>query len=534
MSYCSINYGITDNFKRSIDEAIQACKLDKNDDYWKYYYIPLERTNVDMNVETGDIVKCGNNFYFRMTYKNVQKYATDVQSKAYHAYRKQYLCRTMTEAINGTDFCFKMMGSDSPDSDVDISIFPKVLIPKDPSGQIRKIIDTYNAENKKQFGEQTMADVFDANLYFTNFLQVFKSDDVINVAMKGVKSDYSIGNISQGCFDSTFGITMNAKALYIPSVNNPQQREYAAHRFAKYNLFNVGLLQTSIESGVANKSLNNKLFLEQLERLFDKCRSNEEIIKGFMLDTEENYKQLLENYFIQRKVYFVDGMTDESVARDLLNTLSLATFLEDEAYHSQGAFLHVNAQKDWNLKLDINDYIDSIFENLGFMMEYNDMKHHVGVKPYKRYEKINKYYGRITDALSRIAELNINCQQQIKLNVKTNTKNAEEQDKKRKECSISVDKDKIALYEEMSKRMIINITDGIVDISNIKDMNEEQLNAVTKSMMKRTFHYMIEQDIQPYNYMTGGKKHSNVKIHSMNVASMVVPVIGGKGKKNNQ
>lgn len=536
MSYCSLNNNISDDFKNKVNEAIQACKLSNSaeDEYWKYHYILVKRPDIDIerNMETGDIVRCGDNYYFRMTYKNIQKYATDEQSNAYHVYRKQYLCRVMTEAIKGTDFCFKMMGSDSPASDVDISIFSKVLIPKNPSTEIQKIIDTYNSENKKVFGEQPMSDIFDANLYFTNFLLVFKADDdKVNVVMKGVKSDYNIGNISQGCFASTYGIKMNAKAFYIPSVNNPQQREYAAHRFAKYNMFNVVLLKSFIESGIANKTFSNTWLLNELEILFDKCKSNEYLINKLNVDTDANYKQLLENYFIQREVYFTDGMTDDNVARDLINTLSMATFLEDEAYHSQGAFLHVNAQKDWNLDLNENDYLDSIFENMGFMMEYNDMTYHVGMKPFERYEKITKYYGRITDALSRIAEIRTPCNKQIKLNVMTNTKTAETQDKQRKECSVTGNEDKRKAYDEMSKRMIINITDGMVNISDVKEMNEGQLNAVTKSMMKRVFYYMMEQNIHPYNYMSGGKKNNNVRIEPMNVASMVVPVTGGKGKK---
>jgi hypothetical protein len=375
-----------------------------------------------------------------------------------------------------------------------------------------------------------MAEVFDANLYFTNFLQIFKSNDPqVNVSIKGVKANYSIGNISQGCFDSTYGITMDAKAIYIPSTNNPEQREYASHRVAEYFKFNVDFLKQTIESGGTATKLN-QLFQDQLTNLFVKCKLNNEKIQGF---TESDYIELLKNYFMQREVYISSGMYDESIARDVLNTLSLATFLEDDAYHSQGAFLHVNAQNDWNLKLEEDDYIDSILENLGFMMEYNDMTYHIGMKPFDRYEKIRKYYGRITDALSQVAKIRV-CDKQLQNNVLKNTRNAEMQDKQRKECSISKSNTKQKAYDDMSKSMIISLTDGMVNIGNTNKMTEDQLNIVTKSMVKRTFLYMIGQSIQPYEYnmssQGGSKKVRNVKIESMNVASMILPAFGGKRK----
>ena len=467
MSYCSLNNNISKDFKTRIDDAIEKCNLgDNNENNWTKHYIILRKivNNIESDIGKGDVIRCGDNAYFKMTYKNIQRFATEEQSNAYHAFRKSHLCHTMTEAIKGTDFCYKMMGSDSPASDVDISIFSKVLIPKDASTQIEKIIKTYHAENEKAFGGQAMADVFDANIYFTNFLQIFKSNDPqVNVSIKGLQANYSIGNISQGCFDSTYGITMDAKAVYIPSKNNPEQREYASHRFAKYFNYDVGLLKQTIETGVAPTKLNN-LFEEQITALFAKCQKNQSGIPSY---SEEAYIDLLKLYFKKREDYFMGRMSDEELARELLNKLSLATFLEDEAYHSQGAFLHVNAQKDWNLELDENDYIDSIFENMGFMMEYNDMTKHDGMKAFDRYEKIRKYYGRITEALSKIAEIRAPCDKQLKFNVLRNTRNVEIQDKQRKECSISTNETKRKAYNDMSKSMISNLTDGMVSVTNV-------------------------------------------------------------------
>jgi hypothetical protein len=562
MAYCSLNTDVEGKMKELVNDFLIKCHDDVNDDnieqLYKVKYIPLLKIVNDSDLvdykNTSDIIECGGKYYFKMTYKNIQKFGDVDQSMKYHNLRKDYLCRVMSKAVEGTDFCYKMMGSNSPASDVDISIFSTSIIPENPEEHIKKIIKTYNDENEKHFGDQSMADVFDANIYFTNFLQIFQVLDNGDVDMKkgikevgnvvkskiqGMKKDYGVGTISDKCFSNATNNTINAKALYISSVNNPIQREYAAHRLAQYFAFNGLALEATVKSGFATINLTNKdlIFFSQFRKLFEKCGENHNEISSN--PDETRYESLLSEYFKLREKYLTEGMSNQEKANEIINKLSFATFWEDEAYHSQGAFLDINAQKDWNLVLNVDDYLDSIFENLGFMMEYSDMKKHTGMTPFARYEKSVKYYGRVTNALIKIIEDKEGCNN-VMTNVRSNAMIASKQDEQRKKCSNTSNVEVIDAYNYKNSNMISRFTNGFVNLNDVTKMTHDNLTFITKSMLKRTINYMLNYGVMPYennnNVMTtggrkkkvGGKKVMNVKIESMNVASMIAPVIGGK------
>jgi hypothetical protein len=81
-------YHISDNLKNKIDAVIDECKLgDKGRKYWKKHYITLKKsvTNIGRFISKGDIIKCGDKFYFKMTYMNMERFATEEQMNAYHA-----------------------------------------------------------------------------------------------------------------------------------------------------------------------------------------------------------------------------------------------------------------------------------------------------------------------------------------------------------------------------------------------------------------------------------------------------------------
>jgi hypothetical protein len=595
MSYCSLSPFDSksgDEFKTAIDNVNITCNKGVNSknvsQTWKTFYIPMSSEVADKAayVDTCDLlVAVDGKEYFKMTYKNIQRFATLEQSNAYHAFRKQHLCFVMSEAVKGTDFCYKMMGSNSSASDVDISVFSTALVPKRPSEDIKKIITTYNKLNADRFGKEDMADVFDANLYFTNFLQVFEvlDDDTLdmkfgNVKEKLVKYDTNantntvantkvtnlkkeilnkmtskrvgidVGSVSTGCFGLVSNKKINARALYIPSVNNPMQRVYAMMRLAEYFAFNGDLLKSVVESGIAVSSSNSSVkdrFMKQLVDVFGKCKEVQNKVNELRVRSDEAYKGLMEDYFIQREHYILDGLHDQAVANDVINTLSLATFLEDEAYHSQGAFLHINAQKDWGFELNEDDYVDSIFENVGFMMEYSDPKRHVGMSPFGRYEKINKYYSRISDALAMIEKERVPCQgtSSVLFNVKRNTARTNQQDVLRKECSNDNTGEKELVYNKMINKMVTDFTQGIITLENVKQMTFDQLKMVVNSMLRRIFFYMMEMRLESYNFVAQGGARKGLKVMKdkqtsqashqtlatpLNAALMIAPLLGGK------
>lgn len=597
MSYCSLspfdNQSANDfrTLKTAIDSVNISCNKGVNSknvsQTWKTFYIPL---SPDVSSKLGNddkgsyikscdlLVSVDGKEYYKMTYKNIQKFATMEQANAYHAFRKQHLCYVMSEAVKGTEFCYKMMGSNSSASDVDISVFSTALVPKRPSEDIKKIISTYNALNEEIFGKEDMADVFDANLYFTNFLQVFevlddgedtlnmKFDNVkeklakyatnaTNTKVNGLKKDVvnkmtskregiDVGSVSTGCFGLVSNNKINARALYIPSVNNPMQRVYAMVRLAEYFAFDGALLKSIVDSGIAVTSSSVKdSFVKQLVNAFAKCKEVQRKVDELRVKGDSAYKELMENYFIQREYYILDGLHDQVVANDVINTLSLATFLEDEAYHSQGAFLHINAQKDWGFELNEDDYLDSIFENMGFMMEYSDVKRHIGMSPFSRYEKINKYYSRISDALATIEKDRVPCKGEststVLFNVKRNTARTNDQDALRKMCSNDNTGEKELAYNKIINKLVTDFTQGIVQLEDVKQMTFDQLKMVVNSMLRRIIFYMVEMKLEPYNFITqGGAKRkvvlTNISKHSqatpLNAALMIAPLLGGKRK----
>jgi hypothetical protein len=609
MSYCSLSPFDSksgDEFKTAIDNVNITCHKGTNSknvsQTWKTFYIPLSHevslriadTDKASFIDTCDLlVAADGKEYYKMTYKNIQRFATLEQSNAYHAFRKQHLCFVMSEAVKGTEFCYKMMGSNSSASDVDISVFSTALVPKRPSEDIKKIISTYNKLNADRFGKEDMADIFDANLYFTNFLQVFEvlDDDTldmkfgnvreqivkygtnanvnVNVKVTNLKKEIlnkmtskrvgiDVGSVSTGCFGLVSNKKINARALYIPSMNNHMQRVYAMMRLAEYFAFNGALLKSVVESGIAlassSKDTNSSVkdrFMKQLIDVFDKCKEVQHKVDELRVNSDEAYKRLMEDYFIQREYYIMDGLRDQAVANDVINTLSLATFMEDEAYHSQGAFLHINAQKDWGFELNEDDYVDSIFENVGFMMEYSDAKRHVGMSPFGRYEKINKYYSRISDALAMIEKERVPCQgtSSVLSNVKRNTARTNQQDVLRKECSNDNTGEKELVYNKMINKMVTDFTQGIITLENVKQMTFDQLKMVVNSMLRRILFYMMEMRLEPFNFVAQGGASKGLKVvkdkqtsqasqasqalHQtlatpLNAALMIAPLLGGK------
>lgn len=605
MSYCSLSplESMTgEEFKNTVNNINVTCNKGLNNknvtQTWKTFYIPLspqkslslDEAEKASYMNTCDVLMVDGKEYFKMTYKNVQKFATLEQSNAYHAYRKQHLCYVMTEAIKGTEFCYKMMGSNSAASDVDISVFSTALVPKNPSTDIKKIIATFNKLNKERFGQEAMAVVFDANLYFTNFLQVFEvnGDNELNLKFDNVrerltkdgkhvmigvtemtntnpnanakvaslkqevlkkmtakKQGIDVGSISTGCFALVSNKNIDARALYIPSINNDMQRVYAMMRLAEHFDFNGDLLKSVVDEAPKQQTNSGRqsTFMTQLSVVFSKCKEAHNKINELHKNSEDAYERLMDDYFIQREYYILDGLKDQTVANNVINTLSLATFFEDEAYHSQGAFLHINAQNDWGFELNEDDYIDSIFENVGFMMEYSDDTRHKGMSPFDRYEKINKYYSRVGDALGKIEKGRVSCQgdnyssSMLLFNVNQNTARTNQQDVLRKECSKDNTSEKEYVYNKMINDMVSDFTLGIVQLENVRQMSFDQLRMVVNSMLKRIFFYMMEMKLQPYNFglKGGAKKGARATISTeatpLNAALMIAPLLGGRRKK---
>lgn len=90
--------------------------------------------------------------------------------------------------------------------------------------------------------------------------------------------------------------------------------------------------------------------------------------------------------------------SEESESRsgcDAVDLMSRMTYLVDDAYHSQGGFLHVliEIQSGVPLRLEAPEYLDSAFDNLGMLAAHD----HTVENP----RKLSKYVNRLSHALGR-------------------------------------------------------------------------------------------------------------------------------------
>lgn len=409
-------------------EGIESLKNSKKDNDTNLYFI---------NDDSPEGIKA----FYKMSYVNVIKYATPEQAQKYHSLRKQYLCWAMNEAIKNTDMCYQIMGSDSPASDVDITVLSKkVILPA--IEQIDKVISRFHEVNALYFYDP-IEDVFDANLYATQFLQVVVGAEE-EETLKKVKVEYnksypsntrlSTANYSYGCFGIDDGV--DAQAFNIPTYDVNIQRQFALARLSDYVRKNPkpnvsGKERTLREyfvsvAGDEPEDAFKKLF-EAMSMYMSHVKSLQDMIALATLTIKQNsalqiaydswsndtpsertYKLLISASYHKRNAYLTSGseisQRRQQDADDIVNLMSAATFFVKDAYHSQGAFLDVTGQ-DWNISLTVDNYINSIFDNLGFLVEYADTTVHEGLDSYQRSAKMNKYFLRICNAFLKVNQL---------------------------------------------------------------------------------------------------------------------------------
>lgn len=404
-------------------KKVDGCLNDDN--AWKEYYVPYKLESNAKNASREDklALKCfgdDKRKWFQMTYRNVMNYGTQEQKDIYHEQRKRYLCNLMTRATANFGFCFKMMGSDSAASDVDISILPKMLYPE-PSAAIDIVRNFYTMHQDSFVSGDTPSRIFDANIYATNFTQVFENPVPPEVeAAFSAKKIQLVSNpkmkakaFDMPCFKDPFAEFVDATSIYIPCPDNSVQMGFATYKLAKTYDFKSPKFVESITSVLKDEPSNavGKTTYKQLMTfnltniLGSSFKNSEDIYVRFIgVDGADNttlgkYGDLIKDYYEKRMRYLQSGSVS---AIDVVNTLSEATLYEDEAYHTQGAFMDINVRPAFNFKLQKHEFRDSILENLGFISEYGNLKKHTELSLLQRLEKINKYFERICSSLIEI------------------------------------------------------------------------------------------------------------------------------------
>lgn len=394
-----------------------------NDDAWKEYYLPYNHEFVSKDHPEDKLaLKCfgdDKRKWFKMSYRNVMNLGTPEQKELYHDQRKRYLCNLMTRATANTGFCFKMMGSESAASDVDISILPKILYPN-PSTAVTIVRNFYKMHQDDFIEGDTPSVVFDANIYATNFTQVFETPVPSELsALVSANKIQMVANpkmkaraFDMPCFKNPNAEFVDAVSIYIPSPDNSLQKGFAVYKLAKTYEFNADTFVESITSILDDGSNNTSQssYKQMMElNLQNVLGESFEIAKGIhtgFLGVEgadntnlEKYGQLITDYFNKRTEYLQSGTVD---AATVINTLSEATLYEDEAYHTQGAFMDINVRPSFKFVLKKHEFRDSILENMGFISEYGNLEKHKSSTLLQRLEKINKYFERICASLIEI------------------------------------------------------------------------------------------------------------------------------------
>lgn len=468
------------NVSKEIERLLQTVKKSNSDDQspqqsyavenavemaLKTYYIPLKKSE-DIDEEEFALFRESQSddtfhfthdgrIFFKMTYANIVKYATPQQAEEYHQLRKKYLCWAMSEATSNTGLCFQIMGSDSPASDVDITIFPRELIIKN-THDFMVAIEAFNGINQEHFYDP-INDIFDANVYATQFLQIIpkaKLPTDANFFVRTKQSQPLKGNLStllysHGCYEEDNNFEVNAVAIHIPYKNTYTQRVFALARLSKFwekhvkaHINSVDefkpLLQT-LETYMISDSGNSAGY-GKYDRYRQVLKDTEKMAG---IDSSRHshtvYKELLLQCYNMRNEYLANNKTQdrEADAENIVNLLSAATFYSNDAYHSQGAFLDINGY-EWDIKLSIHDCINSMLENFGFLLEYAHGSEHNLLDKYARYAKMIKYFKRITATCIKMLEfVNVRDPQAAKIMLMVENENATKLDEQRKAIQTS-------------------------------------------------------------------------------------------------
>jgi hypothetical protein len=405
-----------------VDNCLQK-KNNENYDSWKDHYIPLVKENIDDTEE--DIIKIScdetQSKWFKMTYKNIMNYGTEEQQIKYNEQRTRYLCYLMKTITDNTGFCYKMMGSAGAASDVDISIIPLSLYPD--VGTPIEIIKKFYEKHAETFNDGPST-LFDANIYGTNFTQIFTIDTkdkndidrlvANNQIQMATNLALSTDKLNEECFaGSEQEMKIKAISTYIQAPKDVSQMGFATYKLAKTYDFDIDMFANDILSvaNQMNKDVVRRSISSELGPAFKESQGVYEKYERFKSNTTSRsttYETLLKAYYTKRQTYFATEYLDEksklNSALDIVNTLSAATLYEDESYHSQGAFMDVNVVStgSFNFSLAIHEYQDSILENMGFITEYADSTKHHGSTYIQRLEKIIKYFERICNSLQKI------------------------------------------------------------------------------------------------------------------------------------
>jgi hypothetical protein len=310
-----------------------------------FYYFQIKKVNT---LPTSSPFLLDNEYFIDLTWHNVKKYASILQIEKIDKFRRAYVKFLLESFCNKKTLCkYERTGKVTPLSDIDINI---------EKNNIKNIMFKYDLH-------EIVKDIY--HLHFSLFKHDLEKLFDINIYAAIFK-----------LFDKT------KKQFYIPEYKtNYQQRIWACLRFVQvlqhHNLFHI-----IVKKLFRNNDGYTKLLYDtdiKIKYLENKYSSNKSKTKIYIKILEKYYNIINQNKKIQ----------------SIIKIYSLCKYLENDAYHSAGAYLHIVANKQ---NLNDNILYDSIYDNLGFLVE-SFFKHS---EQATKLEKLAKYLSRIFDAMIKM------------------------------------------------------------------------------------------------------------------------------------
>lgn len=276
--------------------------------------------------------------YIELTWDNILNYGTFDQIQNFDKFRVNYINYLLQEYCNKNTTCVsERSGKVTAFSDIDINI------------------ENYLVENKFKYNIHEII----KNIY-THHYRLFKLDlDIL--------FDTNLYGVSFKFYDN------NIKKFYIPDYKtNYSQRVWSCLRLAmisKNQVFNIEkYMDTKLLTDATHK-------LHKLTKLYGK-------------------KHRINTYIKNIEIYY--GLISKNASMNkIIQIYSLCKYLENDAYYSVGAYLHIVLKVK---NLDDSKLLDSVYDNMGFMIS-NFFKYD---EKLKKLEKIAKYLLRITDAINQM------------------------------------------------------------------------------------------------------------------------------------
>lgn len=352
----------------------------------------------------------------------IKELATPQQKAVFAQIRNNLIDKIQAIVNNTPGFTFYRYGSTSLDSDVDITIIPNLVNLNNPqlSKVYTEILDYYH----KKFGP-SMNDMFNMNIYACPFFYVTDLNYTLNVNMHEFTLTEEIERVSSGSKPCVFRCS-TSRALRSPncasnnstnsrSSNSSRTSRSTPSRSSTKRPSNTDLPLDTCKSmfclEVDDETIKQVQFpyityyladqpklLAFLDRKISKTEDQIKLCVTKSLQNPDNpYTTLIGEY---EKIMFANpdstptqGAKDENT-KQALHILTKATFFMEDAYHTQGAVLHVTCPEEYKTlcfnKIAHNNFLCSVYENLGYAYHYIQQQ---------QKKKAIKYIERYTEAL---------------------------------------------------------------------------------------------------------------------------------------